>query len=100
MYVDSACVKYEKSLLESGTMGTAGNVDTIVPHKTGTYGEGGAAAEGMGVPMCTLRNFPHLPDHCIEWARDIFEFAFGKPNMLCPLLLSICVHHMRLAHVV
>ena len=21
---------------------------------------------------CTLRNFPHLIDHCIEWARDKF----------------------------
>ena len=25
-YVDVQCVKYEKSLLESGTMGTSGNV--------------------------------------------------------------------------
>lgn len=41
-------------------------------------GTGGQAAEGMGVPMCTLRNFPHLPDHCIEWARDIFELLFVK----------------------
>lgn len=40
MYVDKQCVRYEKSLLESGTMGTNGNVDTIVPHKTRTYGEG------------------------------------------------------------
>eukprot|EP01033_Poteriospumella_lacustris_P001011 gene1012-728_t len=78
LYVDKQCVRYEKSLLESGTMGTSGNVDTIVPHKTRTYGEGGEAAEGMGVPMCTLRNFPHLPDHCIEWARDIFELLFVK----------------------
>ncbi|KAH8055242.1 ubiquitin activating enzyme [Aureococcus anophagefferens] len=40
-------------------MGTSGNVDPVVPHKTKTYREGGNAAEG-GVPMCTLRNFPHL----------------------------------------
>jgi ubiquitin-activating enzyme E1 len=26
IYVDMQCVKYEKSLLESGTMGTSGNV--------------------------------------------------------------------------
>jgi len=28
--------------------------------------------------MCTLRNFPHLPEHCIEWARDLFELLFVK----------------------
>jgi len=78
LYVDNMCVRYEKSLLESGTMGTSGNVDTIAPFKTRTYAEGGNAAEGGGVPMCTLRNFPHLTDHCIEWSRDQFELLFVK----------------------
>ena len=78
LYVDQQCVKYEKSLLESGTMGTGGNIDTICPFKTRTFAEGGNAAEGGGVPMCTLRNFPHLTDHCIEWARDQFELLFVK----------------------
>lgn len=78
LYVDQQCVRYEKSLLESGTMGTSGNVDTICPHKTRTYKDGGEAAAGGGVPMCTLRNFPHLTDHCIEWSRDIFDLLFVK----------------------
>jgi len=77
-YVDGQCVKYERSLLESGTMGTNGNVDTICPFKTRTYGEGGNADEGGDIPMCTLRNFPHLTDHCIEWARDQFGALFVK----------------------
>ena len=58
--MDLQCVKYEKSLLESGTMGTGGNVDTIFPHKTRTYRDGGNAVEGGDVPMCTLRNFPQV----------------------------------------
>jgi ubiquitin-activating enzyme E1 len=78
-YVDAQCVKYGKSLLESGTMGTGGNIDPILPHKTRTYRDGGNAAEGGGIPMCTLRNFPHLIDHCIEWSRDQFEALFVKP---------------------
>ena len=78
LYVDTQCVKYEKSLLESGTMGPSGNIDTIVPFKTRTYHEGGQAADMDGVPMCTLRNFPQITDHCIEWARDQFELLFTK----------------------
>ncbi|CAD7970646.1 unnamed protein product [Amoebophrya sp. A25] len=86
-YVDGQCVKYEKPLLESGTMGPSGNVDPIVPFKTKTYRDGGEAAAGGGIPMCTLRNFPHLPDHCIEWARDLFEFILVKtPKQLEKLL--------------
>jgi hypothetical protein len=78
-YVDGRCVLFEKPLLESGTMGTGANVDIIVPHSTISYTDGGQADEGGGVPMCTLRNFPHLIDHCIEWARAQVEDLFGAP---------------------
>ena len=61
-YVDDRCVLFEKPLLESGTMGTSANVDVVVPHMTKSYKDGGTAAEGGGIPMCTLRNFPHLID--------------------------------------
>ena len=33
--------------------------------------------------MCTLRNFPHLTDHCIEWSRDQFELLFKKLGKSC-----------------
>ena len=69
-------------------MGTSGNVDTICPFKTRTYADGGNAAEGGGVPMCTLRNFPHLTDHCIEWARDQFELLFVKLAKQCATYLE------------
>lgn len=26
--------------------------------------------------MCTLRNFPNLIEHCIEWGRDKFNSLF------------------------
>eukprot|EP00658_Telonema_sp_P-2_P013239 TRINITY_DN15010_c0_g2_i6.p1 TRINITY_DN15010_c0_g2~~TRINITY_DN15010_c0_g2_i6.p1 ORF type:complete len:1161 (-),score=378.85 TRINITY_DN15010_c0_g2_i6:31-3513(-) len=79
MYVDGKCVFYEKPLLESGTMGTGFNIDVVVPHMTKSYADGGNADEGGGVPMCTLRNFPHLIDHCIEWSRAQFEDMFVEP---------------------
>ena len=88
LYVDKMCVKYEKTLLESGTMGTNGNVDTICPFKTRTYKDGGNAAEGGNIPMCTLRNFPQITDHCIEWARDQFELLFVKLGKTCESYIS------------
>jgi ubiquitin-activating enzyme E1 len=40
--------------------------------------------------MCTLRNFPHLTDHCIEWARDQFELLFVKLAANCSTYLASC----------
>ena len=63
-------------------MGTSGNVDTICPFKTRTYRDGGDMPQTWGVPLSTLRNFPHLTDHCIEWSRDQFELLFCKLSKL------------------
>ena len=35
---DSRCVTNQRALLESGTMGTKGHVQVIVPHLTESYG--------------------------------------------------------------
>eukprot|EP00939_MAST-03C_sp_MAST-3C-sp1_P000354 g354.t1 len=81
LYVDGQCVRFEKPLLESGTLGTKCNTVIVVPHKTKSYAdgqekEGGHEAE---IPMCTLRNFPTLLDHCVEWARAKFTDLFESP---------------------
>lgn len=79
LYVDQQCVRFHKVLVEAGTMGTGGNVDIIVPGKTSSYADGGAADQTGGIPMCTLRNFPYIYDHCIEWARAQFDDMFVSP---------------------
>eukprot|EP01129_Flabellula_baltica_P006184 TRINITY_DN2289_c0_g1_i3.p1 TRINITY_DN2289_c0_g1~~TRINITY_DN2289_c0_g1_i3.p1 ORF type:complete len:1109 (-),score=332.58 TRINITY_DN2289_c0_g1_i3:35-3334(-) len=79
-YVDSKCVFYGLSLLESGTLGTKANSEIIIPYKTKSYREHEADdGDEESIPMCTLRNFPHLIDHCIEWARAQFTEVFEDP---------------------
>ncbi len=75
LYVDARCVWYEKPLLESGTLGTKANSQMIVPHKTLCYGDSQDPPE-EAIPMCTMRNFPNLIEHCIEWGRDSFNTMF------------------------
>ena len=75
LYVDRQCVWYNKPLLESGTLGTKANSQMIVPHKTQAYGDSQDPPE-ESIPMCTLRNFPNLIEHCIEWGRDQFNTLF------------------------
>jgi len=78
-YVDSRCVFYEKPLLESGTLGTKCNSEIVLPHLTMSYGERKETDSGESIPMCTLRNFPYLIDHCIEWGRAQFTDMFDSP---------------------
>ncbi|CAM9851397.1 unnamed protein product, partial [Ectocarpus sp. 12 AP-2014] len=79
LYVDSRCVFYGKPLLESGTLGTKCNVQVVVPHVTASYADGPKDQADDAIPMCTLRNFPSLIEHCIEWARAQFEDQFVGP---------------------
>ena len=51
----------------------------ILPYRTSTYNDG-EDPEPVAIAKCTLRNFPYLPIHCIEFAKEkLFEeqFEFG-----------------------
>lgn len=74
-YVDGRCIFYGKPLLESGTLGTKANTQVVIPRLTECYTDSVDPPE-ESIPMCTLRNFPHAIEHCIEWARDLFAGSF------------------------
>ena len=77
LYVDQRCVYYQKSLLESGTLGAKGNVQVVVPRMTESYGSSRDPPE-KSIPVCTLKNFPNAIEHTIQWARDTFEGLFTQ----------------------
>jgi len=76
-YMDRRCVYYRLPLLESGTLGTKGNVQVVLPHITESYSSSQDPPEKT-IPMCTLKNFPNAIEHTIQWARDQFEGLFTK----------------------
>jgi len=69
-YVDAKCLFHGKPLFDSGTLGTKCNSQITVPNKTEGWGDS-IDQEETGVPMCTLRHYPYLMDHCIEWSRGV-----------------------------
>jgi len=77
LYVDQRCVYYQKSLLESGTLGAKGNVQVVVPRLTESYGSSRDPPE-KSIPVCTLKNFPNEISHCIQWARDLFAGYYAQ----------------------
>ncbi|XP_034043389.1 ubiquitin-like modifier-activating enzyme 6 [Thalassophryne amazonica] len=80
-YVDSRCVSNQKALLDSGTMGTKGHTEIILPNLTESYNSHRDPPEEE-IPFCTLKSFPSIIEHTIQWARDKFENAFvHKPSV-------------------
>jgi ubiquitin-activating enzyme E1 len=75
LFVDRKCVIYRKPLIESGTLGTMGNVQVIIPNLTESYASSADPPE-KSIPICTLRHFPNSIEHTIQWARDKFEGFF------------------------
>nr|CAB3267419.1 ubiquitin-like modifier-activating enzyme 1 [Phallusia mammillata] len=78
VYMDRRCVYYRKPLLESGTLGTKGNVQVVLPHLTESYSSSQDPPE-KSIPICTLKNFPNAIEHTLQWARDEFEGLFRNP---------------------
>ncbi|CAK1580668.1 unnamed protein product [Parnassius mnemosyne] len=77
IYMDRRCVYYRKPLLESGTLGTKGNTQVVVPFLTESYSSSQDPPE-KSIPICTLKNFPNAIEHTLQWARDEFEGLFRQ----------------------
>lgn len=100
MYMDQKCVENRLSLLESGTLGTKGNTQVVVPYLTESYGSSADPPEKT-IPMCTLHHFPSRIEHTIQWSRDIFEGLFfnvpenvnaylSQPNFVAVRSTKLC----------
>jgi ubiquitin-activating enzyme E1 len=87
-YVDRRCVFFHKPLLESGTLGTKGNTQVVLPHLTESYSSSQDPPE-KEFPMCTIRSFPNKIEHTIAWAKEyMFEKSFVKAPQTVNLYLT------------
>jgi molybdopterin/thiamine biosynthesis adenylyltransferase len=76
-YVDAQCVTYGKWMVDSGTLGTKGNTQVVVPFVSESYSSSSDPPE-EDIPLCTLKSFPYQPEHCVAWARNKFDQMFSS----------------------
>ena len=81
-FMDDQCFNYNKALFESGTLGTKGNTQPVIPFITETYSNSSDPVQEKSFPICTIKNFPNEIIHTIHWAMDQFEFYNRGPNNL------------------
>ncbi|KAH8173555.1 thiF family protein [Sarocladium implicatum] len=87
-YVDRRCIFFHKPLLESGTLGTKGNTQVVLPRLTESYSSSQDPPE-KEFPMCTIRSFPNKIEHTIAWAKEyMFERCFVKAPQTVNLYLT------------
>lgn len=77
-YMDRRCVFYQKPLIDSGTLGTKGNVQVVIPFLTESYSASQDPPE-KSIPSCTVKNFPNAIEHTIQWSREVFDALFVNP---------------------
>ncbi|MCJ1470372.1 hypothetical protein MMC07_009017 [Pseudocyphellaria aurata] len=86
-YVDRRCVFFRKPLIDSGTLGTKGNTQVVLPFLTESYSSSQDPPE-QSFPQCTLRSFPNKIEHTIAWAKEKFHQYFVGPPETVNLYLS------------
>lgn len=89
LYVDKQCLKYTKALFESGTLGTKGNTQPIIPYITESYGASQDQEIEESYAVCTIKHFPTLVVHTIHWAQEDFQELFNiNPTIIKKYLLD------------
>jgi ubiquitin-activating enzyme E1 len=78
-FMDEMCFKYGLPLFESGTTGTKGNTQPVIPFVTETYSNSADPEQEKSFPICTIKSFPNEIAHTIHWAMDQFEFFNRAP---------------------
>jgi len=87
--MDRRCVFYCKPLLESGTLGTKGNTQVVLPYKTESYSSTQDPPDKQ-IPICTLKNFPNEIHHtlqvlaCVSYIRDDLWMSMICMSILMP----------------
>ena len=79
-YMDEQCFNKQMPLFESGTTGTKGNTQVVIPYLTETYSNSVDPPQEKTFPICTIKNFPNEINHTIHWAMDYFEIFNRVPK--------------------
>ena len=79
MHVNRLCLAAEVPLVESGTAGYLGQCTVHVKGKTECF-ECTEKPKPKKFPVCTLRNTPDKPIHCVVWAKEMLLARLFGPR--------------------
>jgi molybdopterin/thiamine biosynthesis adenylyltransferase len=74
-YTNELAIKYSKPLIDSGTLGSLGSTQVVIPNLTNGYVS--QKSKNENIPICTIKSFPYKQEHTIQWGRELFEQEFN-----------------------
>ena len=74
----------QRPLIDGGTEGFKGQARVIIPFKSGCFECSMASLPPpTGYPMCTIRETPRIPEHCIQYAFALeWDQVFGSSKVV------------------
>jgi ubiquitin-activating enzyme E1 len=97
-YMDEQCFYNQKPLFESGTTGTKGSTQPVIPFLTETYSNSADPPQEKSFPICTIKNFPNEIQHTIHWAMDYFELFNRAPQNIMKWLKDSTVFNQGVSN--
>lgn len=88
-HVNRLCLASDVPMIESGSTGYDGHCTVIIRGVTECY-ECSPKPVPKTYPVCTIRNNPSQPIHCIVWAKMLFKYVIVLFLLSCCLVL--CIH--------
>ena len=76
-HVNRLCLAAKIPLIDAGTTGYLGQVTVIQAGETKCYDCEPKSENKKTYPICTIRNTPDKPVHCIVWGKELFKLMFG-----------------------
>jgi ubiquitin-like 1-activating enzyme E1 B len=78
-YVNRMCHILNIPLVNSGSEGYLGTVQTTIRNETPCYNCFGKN-NTKSIPICTLRSKPEKIEHCVAWAKNLFEILYTSSD--------------------
>ncbi len=80
VYLNRLCFAAKVPLIESGTSGYSGQCSPVIHGVTPCFECYQSNSAPKTFAVCTIRNTPELPIHCIAWAKHLFLALFGPQD--------------------
>lgn len=76
-YMDRRSIILRKPMIDAGTLGTKGHVQSVIPFISESYSSSSDPQE-KSIPLCTIKSYPFSIEHTIEWAMSEFKQHFNE----------------------